>query len=101
VFNVFRVSVLNSAMMPNQKKLFNFELPPTPTQGHTTTMTSDITHRTLWCFVEHNSAPFEVTTPVNVSINRLKELIHEKRKNTLSNIDACNLVLWKVCVAVL
>ena len=44
--------------------------------------------RTLWGLIESDSTPFEVTAPVNASIHRLKELLHEKGKNgVLSNVD--------------
>jgi hypothetical protein len=61
-------------------------------------MTSDIATRTLWCYIEGDSTTFEVTVPVTASIHRLKEVVHEKRKNgVLSKVDASDLVLWKVC----
>jgi hypothetical protein len=60
-------------------------------------MTSDIAHRTLWCLIEGDSTTFQVIAPVNANIDRLKELVHEKCKNTLSNVDGKDLVLWKVC----
>ena len=54
---------------------------------------------TLWYLVERDATPFEVTAPVNANINRLKELVHEKRKNgVFSNVDASDLILWKVCM---
>jgi hypothetical protein len=57
--------------------------------------------RLLWCLIDTDidieSMPFEVTAPINASVNRLKELVWEKGKNgVLGNVDAKNLVLYKV-----
>src|SRR5258705_43192 len=59
-------------------------------------MANDL-HRVLWCLIQDDSNPFEVTAPVDASIGRLKELIWEKRKNgVLRGSDAADLALWKV-----
>ena len=59
---------------------------------------SDDAARTLWCLIESESAPFQVTAPVYASIYDLKVLVHEKCKNgALRNVDASDLILWKVC----
>jgi hypothetical protein len=51
----------------------------------------------LWCIVEDDAAPFLVTVPTNAYINDLKKLIKEERKNgILKDVDATDLVLWKV-----
>jgi hypothetical protein len=64
-----------------------------------TGMTSDIAHRTLWCLIESNPSPFEVTAPANASVDHLKRLVQKERKNgALRNVDASDLVLWKVGV---
>jgi hypothetical protein len=69
----------------------------TPTLISVMAMTSDT--RALWCLIEGDSTLFEVTAPVTASIHRLKQLIHEERKNgVLRKVDASDLVLWKVCV---
>ena len=54
---------------------------------------SDDAARTLWCLVEDQAAPFEVTAPGNASINQLKELIRDKGADVRFAKD---LVLWKV-----
>ena len=52
----------------------------------------------LWCLIQGDSTPFEVTAPVNATINRLKELVWEKRKRgAFKNVDASDIILWKVC----
>jgi hypothetical protein len=44
--------------------------------------------RLLWCLIDTDidieSMPFEVTAPINASVNRLKELVWEKGKNACS-----------------
>jgi Crinkler effector protein N-terminal domain len=50
----------------------------------------------LWCVINGESTPFDVTVPANSNISQLKERIHQKNKNTFSDIDAKNLDLWKV-----
>ena len=56
-----------------------------------------MSHVVLWCLVERDSTPFDVTVPVNASIGRLKKLIHENGINdTERSILAKDLVLWKV-----
>lgn len=53
--------------------------------------------RVFWCLIKGDSKAFEVTVPVNASVNRLKTLVLEQRKNgVLQGIDAAVLVLWKV-----
>jgi hypothetical protein len=58
-------------------------------------MSSD--QRLLWCLIhrESESIPFEVTAPINASVNRLKELVREKCVNEHA-VLAKNLVLYKV-----
>ena len=48
---------------------------------------------TLWCFVERNKEPFEVSCS-NVSIDGLKEVIN-KRLNY--SFFSGSFILWKVC----
>ena len=72
------------------------DVAPTSTTAHLspTAIMSDVA---LWCLIG-DSTPFEVTAPVNATIYRLKELVWEKRKRgTLKNVDASDLILWKVC----
>jgi hypothetical protein len=58
---------------------------------------SDDAARTLWCLIEGESTPFGVTAPANAIIEDLKKLIHqEKEKGILRDINAVDLVLWKV-----
>ena len=60
------------------------------------TSDDDAAH-TFWCLIQGDSAPFQVTAPVNASIDHLKELVHVKRKKgALRNVDASDLILWKV-----
>jgi len=59
-------------------------------------MTSDVAPRSLWCLIKGDSTPFQVTAPVNASINRLlMHLVHDEgiREGT---ILANDIVLWKV-----
>ena len=59
-------------------------------------MKADKDSLVLWCIIRGESIPFDVTVPANASINQLKEKIYQKNKHTFSDIDAKNLVLWKV-----
>ena len=53
--------------------------------------------RVLFCLIEGDTNPFEVTVSTGKSISFLKEVIQEKRKNgPLRDVDAADLVLWKV-----
>jgi hypothetical protein len=53
--------------------------------------------RILWCLVKGDNEPFEVTAPGTVSVAGLKELVYAKNdKGILSNINAKDLILWKV-----
>ena len=55
--------------------------------------------RLLWCLIhrESESIPFEVTAPINASVNQLKELVREKGVNITEHaVLAKNLVLYKV-----
>jgi hypothetical protein len=61
-------------------------------------MTQDQASRDLWCYVEGDIAAFKVTTPLNVDVDRLKKLIRGERQHVvLRDVDAADLVLWKVC----
>ena len=54
--------------------------------------------RAVWCLIEGDSNPFEVTVAVTADIGDLKELIREKGKSiSFRGIDAKDLTLWKVC----
>lgn len=62
-------------------------------------MTSDDEARTLWCLIEGESTPFKVMAHLNTDINDLKKVVREERKNgALRNVDASDLILWKVCM---
>jgi hypothetical protein len=50
--------------------------------------------RTLWCLVDHDLAPFEVTVSDSVKIDLLKDAIKEKK--VLHDVDASSLMLWQV-----
>jgi Crinkler effector protein N-terminal domain len=50
----------------------------------------------LWCIIDGESTPFDVTVPGNTNINQLKERIYQNNKYTFRDIDAKNLDLWKV-----
>ena len=52
----------------------------------------------LWCIVydDKDEYPFQVTAPINNNINELKEHVYEKIKNTSRDVNASNLVLWRV-----
>jgi hypothetical protein len=50
----------------------------------------------LWCLVEGDSAAFSVIVSANTSVSQLRELIHDKRKTILCEVDAADLALWKV-----
>ena len=59
-------------------------------------MANDPSH-VLCCLIKDDSNPFKVTAPVNASIIDLKNLVWEERKHgVLQDIDAVDLVLWKV-----
>jgi hypothetical protein len=52
----------------------------------------------FWCFVQGDESQtlFPVITSSGVSINQLKVLIMQKKKNILQGLDAASLTLWKV-----
>jgi hypothetical protein len=53
--------------------------------------------RTLWCIVEGQSTPFEVTVPSDATIGQLKKKVHqEKHKLTFREVDPADLVLLQV-----
>jgi hypothetical protein len=52
---------------------------------------------TLWCLIEGDSKPFEVEVPPSASIANLKNRVHNMGQHGMfRNIDAIDLVLWKV-----
>lgn len=53
--------------------------------------------RRLRCLVEGDSVPFTLTVSDDREIEDLKELIHENQDGALSDVDAKDLVLLKVC----
>ena len=54
-------------------------------------------HITLTCLIEGDSSPFIVEPKEDISIMKMKDLIHEKRKNgVLKSVDATDLTLWRV-----
>ncbi|CAB5192118.1 unnamed protein product [Rhizophagus irregularis] len=57
---------------------------------------------TLSCLIQGTSLDkyFKITIDKNNEISDLKEIIWNKNKNTFSNIDANNLILWKVKIPV-
>jgi hypothetical protein len=72
------------------------DVTPTPRTAHLS-YNATMSDVALWCLIEGDSMPFEVTAPVNANINRLKEVVREKGKNgVLGNVDAKDLVLLKV-----
>jgi hypothetical protein len=51
----------------------------------------------FWCvIVDSDSQPFQVTVSGNKNIDELKDIIHEKKYRILSNVNASDLILWKV-----
>ena len=57
------------------------------------------THRELWCFIKTkgDSKPFRVTPLREASIDELKDEVWKKRRNgVLRDVNATDLVLWKV-----
>jgi Crinkler effector protein N-terminal domain len=52
--------------------------------------------RELWCIIDGESQPFTVIAPIHSDIHELKELIYDKIKNGLRDINAQDLDLWKV-----
>ena len=67
---------------------FHYSLPPPVMPGEQTC--------TLWCLVDSDDAPFDVTAYNSNNISHLKEVIKEKRQRLLSNQDAPSLELWNV-----
>ncbi|PKB96380.1 hypothetical protein RhiirA5_434941, partial [Rhizophagus irregularis] len=57
---------------------------------------------TLSCLIQGTSLDkyFKITIDKNNEISDLKEIIWNKNKNTFYNIDANNLILWKVQIPV-
>ena len=57
-----------------------------------------VAHITLTCLIEGDSSPFIVEPKEDISIMKLKKLIHEEGKNgVLGRVDGKDLRLWKVC----
>ena len=53
--------------------------------------------RVLFCQIEGDTNPFEVTVPTGKSISFLKKVIWEECKyGALRDVDAAGLVLWMV-----
>ena len=51
----------------------------------------------LTCLIEGEALPFIVEPKRDISIMKLKKLIHEEGKNgVLGSVDAKDLTLWKV-----
>lgn len=57
---------------------------------------ADDTHRVLWCIIKGDSTPFRIAAPGNATIDEVKGLVWEKRKNGLRKINAMDIVLSKV-----
>jgi hypothetical protein len=57
---------------------------------------------TLSCLVQGTGLDkyFKITIDKNKDISELKEAIWDKKKNTFSNIDANDLILWKVKIPI-
>ena len=56
-----------------------------------------VAHITLTCLIEGDSSPFIVEPKEDISIMKLKDLIHEKGKNgVLGMVDGKDLTLWRV-----
>ena len=53
--------------------------------------------RTLWCLVDGDPAPFQVSVDVRVNIDLLKKEI--KRKKVLHDLDAPRITVWKVRIS--
>jgi hypothetical protein len=67
------------------------------THSNSITPMSHLTARNLWCIVESQTTPFVVTVSLDVSIGQFKKLVREmKGKWTFREVDAADLVLWKV-----
>ena len=57
---------------------------------------SDLTHE-LWCYIEGDTVVFSVFVSTTTSVDELKEMIKEtKKNNTLRTVDASDLTLTKV-----
>ena len=50
----------------------------------------------LWCLIGEDKSVFLVRIPIDSDINRLKDMIKQKRSRSLKNSDAAGLILWKV-----
>jgi len=58
---------------------------------------ANATHRELWCLIKGDSIAFRVTPLGKAGIDDLKGLVREPCKNgILRDVDAKDLVLWKV-----
>ena len=51
----------------------------------------------LWCLLEDTSPLFRVSVPLRTNVHGLKTEIKAKIPNTLKNIDAVELTIFKVC----
>jgi hypothetical protein len=68
----------------------------------TTSQTPGTSDRILWCLIDGDAQPFKIKVASNKDIDDLKDVIHFKRHNSsFRDVDATDLVLWKVCQLVL
>ena len=52
---------------------------------------------TLWCLIDGDPTPFDVSCPLDNNVHQMKKLLLEEGKHgVLRNVDAKDLVLWKV-----
>ena len=51
---------------------------------------------TLWCLIEGYKTLFKVMIPINSDIDDLRKEIKEKKSNLFQEVDASDLILWKV-----
>jgi len=60
---------------------------------------ADTAHE-LWCLIEGTTTPtptpFSIDISPGASIDKLKDMIKEKKKNLFQRVDASDLILWKV-----
>jgi hypothetical protein len=52
--------------------------------------------RVLFCLLDGENALFQVKVNINETVFNLKEQVLDKKPNALSNVDANNLLLYKV-----
>ncbi|KAH9964143.1 hypothetical protein BC827DRAFT_53345 [Russula dissimulans] len=70
-----------------------------PFHNTSTTLLAQSMDVKLWCYIKGDGTCFDVSIPPTQSISHLRERIFEKGRNSFNVLDAKNLILKKVDIA--